>query len=411
MKKLDIEKRNFSSGLTAQVVLRKGFKQKFFGIIVDFGSSDKQIPGSAHYLEHLLFSKKSGDITERFDEIGASTNAFTSYNATMFYASSIDNVSKTVDLLFELVGDPNFSKKSIDKERPIIAQELAMYRDEPTWPISDSIMKQLFGESNLGLDIGGTSQTIKQINSRNLARIYRENYTANNMHFIAVGDFAPSAITRLFSQVKKLDKQYLQSGPKRDHTFKSEAGKLGITEFKNKTEVPYFCLGIKLPDFKKVLVNNDLGQILFEIMLESMLGEKSAWYQEKMLHGELTSPLQFDVNYTRQGNFVTILGINNGDSLLSDLKTTLFASEKYTKQMNELREHFEMLKKVSLATLLAAFNNLSDLGFELAEEAIHDENIFDTLKLLQRMSFEEYWQICQDLLAESKTCSVFSTIE
>ncbi|WEB30436.1 hypothetical protein PUW59_06760 [Lactobacillus mulieris] len=175
--------------------------------------------------------------------------------------------------------------------------------------------------------------------------------------------------------------------------------------------MPYFCLGIKLPDFKKVLVNNDLGQILFEIMLESMLGEKSAWYQEKMLHGELTSPLQFDVNYTRQGNFVTILGINNGDSLLSDLKTTLFASEKYTKQMNELRELFEMLKKVSLATLLAAFNNLSDLGFELAEEAIHDENIFDTLKLLQRMSFEEYWQICQDLLAESKTCSVFSTIE
>lgn len=96
---------------------------------------------------------------------------------------------------------------------------------------------------------------------------------------------------------------------------------------------------------------------------------------------------------------------------MSDLKTTLFASEKYTKQMNELRELFEMLKKVSLATLLAAFNNLSDLGFELAEEAIHDENIFDTLKLLQRMSFEEYWQICQDLLAESKTCSVFSTIE
>ena len=411
MKKLDIEKKTFSSGLTAQVVLRKGFKQKFFGIIVDFGSSDKQIPGAAHYLEHLLFSKKSGDITERFDEIGASTNAFTSYNATMFYANSIDNISKIVDLLFELVGDPNFSKKSIDKERPIIDQELAMYRDEPTWPISDSIMKQLFGDSNLGLDIGGTSQTIKKINSRNLAKIYQENYTANNMHFIAVGDFAPSAVTRLFGQIKKLDKQYLQSGQKREHTFKPEMGNLGLKEFKNKTEVPYFCLGVKLPDFKKVLVNNDLGLILVEIMLESLLGENSSWYQDKMVHGELTSPLQFGVNYTRQGNFATILGINNGNSLLNNVKETLFSSEKTAEQMDELKDLFEMQKKVSMATLLSAFNNLSELGFELAEEAINGENIFDTIKLLQQMNFEKYWQICQDLLAESETCSVFSTVE
>ncbi|WP_374990893.1 M16 family metallopeptidase [Lactobacillus jensenii] len=323
----------------------------------------------------------------------------------------IDNISKIVDLLFELVGDPNFSKKSIDKERPIIDQELAMYRDEPTWPISDSIMKQLFGDSNLGLDIGGTSQTIKKINSRNLAKIYQENYTANNMHFIAVGDFAPSAVTRLFGQIKKLDKQYLQSGQKREHTFKPEMGNLGLKEFKNKTEVPYFCLGVKLPDFKKVLVNNDLGQILVEIMLESLLGENSSWYQDKMVHGELTSPLQFGVNYTRQGNFATILGINNGNSLLNNVKETLFSSEKTAEQMDELKDLFEMQKKVSMATLLSAFNNLSELGFELAEEAINGENIFDTIKLLQQMNFEKYWQICQDLLAESETCSVFSTVE
>ncbi|MUP59909.1 insulinase family protein, partial [Veillonellaceae bacterium M2-4] len=102
--------------------------------------------------------------------------------------------------------------------------------------------------------------------------------------------------------------------------------------------VPYFCLGVKLPDFKKVLVNNDLGQILVEIMLESLLGENSSWYRDKMVHGELTSPLQFGVNYTRQGNFATILGINNGNSLLNNVKETLFSSEKTAEQMDELKE-------------------------------------------------------------------------
>ena len=68
MKKLDIIKKNFSSGFEAQVIIRPHFVKKFMGIIVDFGGSDPQrLPGGAHFLEHKLFAKKHGDISHRLN--------------------------------------------------------------------------------------------------------------------------------------------------------------------------------------------------------------------------------------------------------------------------------------------------------------------------------------------------------
>ena len=48
-----IIKREYKSGFKAEVILKPHFYQRFFGIIIEFGSSDAQkIAGSAHFLEH-----------------------------------------------------------------------------------------------------------------------------------------------------------------------------------------------------------------------------------------------------------------------------------------------------------------------------------------------------------------------
>lgn len=54
-----IIKREYKSGFKAEVILKPHFYQRFFGVIIDFGSSDTQkVAGSAHFLEHKLFAKK-----------------------------------------------------------------------------------------------------------------------------------------------------------------------------------------------------------------------------------------------------------------------------------------------------------------------------------------------------------------
>lgn len=86
----NIVKKTFPSGFKAQVILKPGFNQRFFGIIVDFGSSDPQpVPGLAHFLEHKLFASQEGDLSLEFEKLGSDVNAFTSFNETMYYASGV----------------------------------------------------------------------------------------------------------------------------------------------------------------------------------------------------------------------------------------------------------------------------------------------------------------------------------
>ena len=66
------------------------FGTKFGAAYQQFRSLDSglvtQLPaGTAHYLEHKLFEKEDGDVAKKFALLGASGNAFTDYDRTVYY--------------------------------------------------------------------------------------------------------------------------------------------------------------------------------------------------------------------------------------------------------------------------------------------------------------------------------------
>lgn len=66
-----IIKREYKSGFKAEIILKPHFYQRFFGIIIDFGSSDPQkVAGSAHFLEHKLFAKKMAIFLHNLKRLG-----------------------------------------------------------------------------------------------------------------------------------------------------------------------------------------------------------------------------------------------------------------------------------------------------------------------------------------------------
>lgn len=84
------------NGLTVLVVPRKGFTKKLAYFVTDFGSihTDFRLDGKeyhapagvAHYLEHKMFDLPGDrDVSAEFAALGASTNAFTSYDMTAYY--------------------------------------------------------------------------------------------------------------------------------------------------------------------------------------------------------------------------------------------------------------------------------------------------------------------------------------
>ncbi len=137
------------SGLTVQMCRMPGFVTAYAMLTVGVGSIDigyrvrgreVSLPaGVAHYLEHKMFDCPYGDAMQRFDALGASANAFTSFDKTAYYFSCTENFSKALEVLLDFVATPYFTGPSVRRERGIIAEELRMYRDSPEWMVTANL--------------------------------------------------------------------------------------------------------------------------------------------------------------------------------------------------------------------------------------------------------------------------------
>ena len=409
MKKPKVINQIYKSGFASEIILKPEFNQKFMGIIVDFGSSDPQeVAGSAHFLEHKLFSKKDGDLSQKFEDLGADVNAFTSFNETMYYCSGVDHVRKLIQLLFQLVGEPYFTKKNVKNEIPIIQQELAMYQNSPNWIITNTLMSEMFNNSKLAIDVVGTQDTIAQMTVSKLKQVYEANYFAKNMRFVTAGDFSETETQMILNLVDKLQRKYF-------HSLKQEVspnhnrviGKFGDIKLAKKAESNLFGVGLYLPNFAKIKNSLDLAQIVLEIMLEAKLGIMSSWYKDMRKKGLLTTPLQISVNYTRQGNFVTIYGVSEqSKKAISAIKSEI---DDLFKSVDTyyLKEYFELKKKDWLAQTIRSLNDLSYLAIERAEEMLGNENLFTNIQNLQLMNFDNFISSTKKLMHEYQACSAY----
>ena len=403
MKKLYVTTREYKSGFRAKVIRRPLFAQKFMGIIVDFGGSDPQkLCGGAHFLEHKLFTKKNGDISQRFEAVGASTNAFTTYNETMFYASFTEHWRQVLPLIFELVGTTHFTKSNVTKEAKIIAQELAMYQDDPNWQVNYELMQMMFPKTNLAEDLTGTKASLKKMTPEILQEIYDNNYISGRMEFVACGGFSENQTKEVLREVGKLESKYLISkkvAPKKLTLVSPQ--KQHNTIIESDLATSRVGIGIRLPDFEKVDLKNSTAQTIFEMMLQAKLGVTSPWFERMQKQGILNSPMELQVSYTTEGNFATIIGASNKpDLFLENIKSQLL-------EVPITKEAFVFQKKEALAQTIREFDDLSTVAIEEAEYGLENEDFNTAAYVIQSLSFSEFYTAIDNILAKS---DIFTTI-
>ena len=103
------------------------------GVWVNVGARDETETegGLSHFIEHMIFKgtrKRSAyQIAKEFDAIGGQTNAFTSMENTCYHARVMDSHMETmVDILSDIFINSEFMPDEVDKERPVILQEIVI---------------------------------------------------------------------------------------------------------------------------------------------------------------------------------------------------------------------------------------------------------------------------------------------
>lgn len=126
---------------------------------------DEARAGWSHLLEHLVF-KGAGEmgareIVERIEAQGGAINAATGYERTSFQVRTLDGCLPTaLQVLSDLVFRPTLAPVEIEREKDVVAQEIAEAYDTPDDHVFEMAQAAAFAGQPLGRPILGSTTSL-----------------------------------------------------------------------------------------------------------------------------------------------------------------------------------------------------------------------------------------------------------
>ena len=165
------------------------------GVWVNVGARDENLSesGLSHFIEHMIFKgtrrRSAFQIAKEFDAIGGHTNAFTTMENTCYHAKVMDTHTKTmVDILSDIFLNSVFDTEEINRERPVILQEIGMVEDSPDEYIHHLSGRNFWGNNSLGQSILGSPENISHFSSDTLKSFFSRFYLPDRIIIAVSGN-------------------------------------------------------------------------------------------------------------------------------------------------------------------------------------------------------------------------------
>ena len=221
-------------------VLKEGKRAAYCALSINCGTRVENVlktssrgghypSGTAHFVEHALFKgtarHSAQEINGYLEKLGGELNAYTTKEEIVLHSTVLsEDLRKAADLLFELATEPLFPDGEVQKEKTVILEEIASYKDSPADDIYDRFESMLFEGHPLCGTILGTAASVKGLEAENLREYVREFFVPSRM---AVALVSPLEESQMVLMVEELSREYFRSG---EHSLKpgmtdAEAGK------------------------------------------------------------------------------------------------------------------------------------------------------------------------------------------
>lgn len=392
------------NGLHVYVLPKPGFQKTYATFATKYGSVDNhfrveghepvKVPdGIAHFLEHKMFEEPEGDIFATFSSHGASANAFTSFDQTVYLFSATEDIQKNLETLVNFVQHPYFTDQNVDKEKGIIGQEINMYQDNPDWRSYFGLIEALYKVHPVHIDIAGTVESISTITKETLYSCYHSFYHPSNMLLFVVGGVDPAEIIDLV-RANQAAKDYKPQG-EIERIFDSEPAKVAERkrEVKLAVSMPKCLFGFKEKELGltgDALLRHDLES---KLMLDLLFGSSTKLYQ-KLYDEDLISD-SFGSEYNSTSNYAfSVIGgdTKNPDLLLSRIREEVEA----IRQHGFAEEHFERARKKKIGGYLRMLNSPENIAHEFTRHRFRGSDLFEMLPLYESITLDDVNQRLQN---------------
>lgn len=398
------------SGMGVVIIPKPGFKEKTAMLSVKLGGLDtnftvdgkhRQTPyGLAHFLEHQVFENQGKpDFSQQFTRLGSDSNAFTGFTTTNYFFSGLHHLKESLQLLVDLVSQPRFTAASVEKERPIIKQEIEMYQDDPDHRLYSAVLAGLFPETALAVDLAGTVDSIHQIGLTDLSMIFETFYRQEHMNLVIVGDVSPEEIyswlTEMTSQTEQAASPVLSRPPL---TYKPVINK---QSFQLDVSMPKLGLGFRTPPTGLNLL---FYKTALKLYLNLLIGWTAQAYQNWYDDGKIDDSFDVVLEVDERFQFVMILLDTEEPIAMSAKIKQVLKKGRLSKDISE--ERLFTLKKELYGEFLMSLDRPDELASLVLEYSSVEALYLDLPDILDQLSLETVLSIGETFFASAEVVDV-----
>jgi len=407
-----------SNGLKVYICKKKGFNKKIgmfgtkYGSItndfVDIETNERiKVPdGIAHFLEHKLFEKEGQNALDMFSKIGVSSNAYTSFDQTVYYFETTNKFKESIELLVKLIKEPYFTDENVAKEQGIIGQEIMMYDDDPTSVVYMNTLAAMYQKNNVRIDIAGTIESISHITKDLLYTCYNTFYNPANMFFIVIGDVDVEDTIKLIDEnIKKYESDNKLRIDEIKKFYEKEPISIAKKEITKNMDIfmPLMCVGYKLDVVKKEEIVK--RALIADIISDMYFSKITDFYKMEYDKSVLSDSISF--MYEGTDTFSHII-LTAESTKMDELQKDLFEYIEKIKSEDVDEELFETIKNNKIGTMVSISDNLSVSYRRIIDSILCDIDVYCDVDLLKDISKEDVKEFLQLLSEDSKVVSVIN---
>ncbi|SFE17149.1 EF-P 5-aminopentanol modification-associated protein YfmH [Peptostreptococcus sp. D1] len=406
------------NGLEVYYLPKKGFESKYAILGVNFGSNDLDFisiedggrvrvnEGIAHFLEHKMFEQPDGkNAFDKFSELGASANAFTSFNMTAYLFSATENFYESLEHLISYVQTPYYTDENVEKEKGIIAQEIKMYEDDPEWNVYFNCLKAMYSKHHTNIDIAGSVESIYKITPDELYKCYNTFYNPANMKLFVVGDLDFEEIIKAVKKSNNVEAVFSKDITRFMDEEPQEINKK-IIEQEFTVSLPMFYFGYK--DSSKIVSPDEslfrevVTDILFDIIFSESAQLHENLYNSGLIIGNINGGYTSNIDYS----YAVVTGASKDPHQVKKI------IDEY---IDDLRENgiddreFELNKRKKIGGFLKSFDSIPFIANSFLRYRFKGINLLDYLDVLNRVQKSDIERRLNEFFIEEQ--SVISIVK
>ncbi len=392
------------SGLKIFVMPKEHYSSAYAVIGTRYGSIDTKfkrsdrsdfvtVPeGIAHFLEHKLFESEELDAFTRYAETGASANAYTSFDKTCYLFQCTDRFEDSLRILLDFVTHPYFTKETVEKEQGIIGQEITMYYDVPGWMSTFNLLKCLYKNHPVRIDIAGTVDSISHITDKLLYDCYDTFYNLNNMALAVVGNVDVDSVLAVCDEVLKKS-----ADVKIERAFEQEPREIvkSYEEYHLSVGMPVFSFGYK--EECKTPMRTVKELIEMNVLLEVLAGETSPLYTSLFEKGLINS--SFSKEYFVGNGYEAVIfdgESNNAAEVAQEIK----AEVENLRTNGFSDERFEAARRSLYGKEIMSYNDIDDVANSMIASCFGGFGVFDALEIYKSVQKSDIEKLLDEKLNE-----------